>query len=206
MARRLTPRGEERRRQLMDFATVRFAERGYHTTSVAEIVQGLGVGKGVFYWYFESKDALLLAILQEAQRDLRRAQQEAIEGEPDPVHRIELGIRASMRWYAEHRAVNQVSAFARTEERFAAVLRKGTEVAVQDTARHLRDAVDRGAVRDGDVELQANAILGVTRHLARRFLHDAGRPLDDVADEAVAFCMGGLGVNVPATPAVVAGP
>ena len=52
MNRRLTQRGRERHRQLMDYATARFAESGYHPTSVAEIVTGLGVGKGVFYWYF----------------------------------------------------------------------------------------------------------------------------------------------------------
>lgn len=176
----------------MTFATERFAARGYHPTSVAEIVDGIGVGKGVFYWYFESKDALLTAILQEAQRDLRRAQQDAIEGVDDPLRRIELGIRASVHWYAANRAVDQVSSFARSEARFADVLRQGTEVAVQDTMRHLREAVARGTVRDGDLELQANAILGVTRHLARRFLRDAARPIDAVADEAVAFCLGGL--------------
>ena len=49
MNRRLTQRGKDRRRQLMDFAAHRFAENGYHPTSVAEIVQGMSVGKGVFY-------------------------------------------------------------------------------------------------------------------------------------------------------------
>src|SRR5205085_6261795 len=60
MERRLTARGKERRQQLMEFAAARFAEGGYHPTSVAEIVQGLGVGKGVFYWYFDSKEELFL--------------------------------------------------------------------------------------------------------------------------------------------------
>src|SRR3546814_19099987 len=35
----------------MAFATSRFAEQDYHPTSVSEIVAGLGVGSGVFYWY-----------------------------------------------------------------------------------------------------------------------------------------------------------
>ena len=89
MNRRLTQRGRERRRQLMDFATTRFAENGYHPTSVAEIVTGLGVGKGVFYWYFQSKEELFLEILREAQTDLRRSQQQAITDVDDPVRRIE---------------------------------------------------------------------------------------------------------------------
>lgn len=195
MGRRLTPRGEERRRQLMAYATARFADNGYHTTSVAEIVEGLGVGKGVFYWYFESKDALLLAILGDAQKDLRRTQQAAIDGVDDPVARIELGIRASLRWYAQHRALNEITEFARTEDRFAAALAKGTEIAVDDTVRHLRDAIDAGLVRSTDPVLAAHAVLGVTSHLARRFLDAGDRPSDEVADEVVAFCLGGLGAE-----------
>src|SRR5690554_5618804 len=100
--RRLTPRGLERRQQLMAYAAQRFAETGYHPTSVAEIVEGLGVGKGVFYWYFSSKEELFLEILREAQRDLRRAQQRAISGLDDPVQRIAEGIRASIAWSAAH--------------------------------------------------------------------------------------------------------
>src|SRR5437879_1537711 len=101
----------------MEYATQRFAENGYHPTSVAEIVQGLGVGKGVFYWYFRSKEELFLEILHDAQRQLRRRQQIAIGGEPDPVKRIELGIRASMAWFAEHRSLFNLFQFAATEER-----------------------------------------------------------------------------------------
>ncbi|MCB1031978.1 MAG: helix-turn-helix transcriptional regulator, partial [Acidimicrobiales bacterium] len=74
MERKLTQRGEERRGQLMAFAAKRFAENGFHPTSVADITEGLGVGKGVFYWYFSSKEELLRAILADAQRDLRRQQ------------------------------------------------------------------------------------------------------------------------------------
>src|SRR5207249_4993583 len=103
MNRKLTRRGRDRRRQLMDVATERFAENGYHPTSVAEIVQGLGVGKGVFYWYFSSKEELFGEILREAQQQLRRRQQAAIADEADPVGRIELGIRASLAWFEENR-------------------------------------------------------------------------------------------------------
>src|SRR2546423_15430640 len=94
--RRLTQRGRDRRSQLMEFAARRFAENGYHPTSVAEIVEGMGVGKGVFYWYFSSKEELLAEILRDAQLELRRRQQQAIGDEPDPVRRIEAGIRPTM--------------------------------------------------------------------------------------------------------------
>jgi AcrR family transcriptional regulator len=201
MNRRLTQRGRERRQQLMDFAAQRFAEQGYHPTSVAEIVQGLGVGKGVFYWYFSSKEELFGEILREAQHDLRRTQQQAIEDEDDPVKRIALGIRASMRWSSEHPQLHQLFAFAATEERFAPAVRRGEQIAVADAARHVTEAIERGEIRDGDAVVTAHAILGVTTHLARRFVHEQGRPWEEVADAAASFCLEGMLVPVLVTPA-----
>ena len=197
MNRRLTQRGRERRRQLMDFAAARFAENGYHPTSVAEIVQGLGVGKGVFYWYFSSKEELFLEILREAQQDLRRTQSQAIDGVDDPVERIERGMRASLAWSAGHRDQYTLFQFAAIEERFAPAMRKGQEIAVRDARRHVQEAIDRGRVQDLDPDLIAHAILGVTTQLARVFVHEQGRPHEQVADAACAFALHGILVNEP---------
>jgi AcrR family transcriptional regulator len=192
MQRRLTQRGKERKHQLMAYATQRFAEQGYHPTSVAEIVEGLGVGKGVFYWYFDSKEELFLEILRDAQLDLRRSQQAALEDETDPVRRLELGIRSSMRWSAEHRDLHKLFQFASTEERFAPALRKGGEVAANDTIRVVKEAIEAGRIRDSDPVLLAHAILGCTIYLVRVFIHEQNRDADQVADEAVAFCLEGV--------------
>ena len=81
----------------MDTAARRFAADGFHATSVTSIVESIGVGKGVFYWYFTSKDELFGEILTGALRSMRLAQRDAIAGEPDPARRIEWGIRASLR-------------------------------------------------------------------------------------------------------------
>ena len=190
--RELTARGRERRHQLMAYAATRFAEGGFHPTSVAEIVSGLGVGKGVFYWYFDSKDQLFLEILRDAQQDLRRKQQHAIADEPDPLRRIELGIRASMQWFVENRHLMNLFQFASTEERFAPLLRRGQEVALADAVKHVKDGIVAGEIRDGEPEVLAHAILGVISHLARELIRERGDNPEDIADAAVAFCLGGL--------------
>jgi AcrR family transcriptional regulator len=183
----------------MDYAARRFAENGYHPTSVAEIVEGLGVGKGVFYWYFPSKEELMAEILQEAQLGLRRRQQAAIGDEPDPVRRIENGIRASMAWLAENRHLQTLFQFASSEERFSPALRRGQEVALSDVVRHIKEGIGRGRIRDADPDVLAQAILGVTNNLARHFLFERGEAPEQVADAAVSFCLQGLvGVREPA--------
>lgn len=190
--RRLTQRGEERRRQLVEYATARFAENGYHPTSVAEIVEGLGVGKGVFYWYFDSKEELLRAILADAQLGLRRRQRDAIAGADTPTERIERGIRASIEWSIEHRDYVRLFQFAATDDRFSSSLRKGEQVAVRDAARQLQDAMDAGEIAEGDPELLSHAILGVHTHLVHLVHRGMLDPTPDVLDAAVRFCLYGL--------------
>lgn len=192
MDRQLTQRGEERRQQLMAFATNRFAENGFHPTSVAEITEGLGVGKGVFYWYFESKEDLLRAILSDAQRDLRRRQRVAIAELEDPAARIEAGLRASMRWSMDHPAYFRLFQFAATDDRFSGGLRRGEKVAIADAAKHIADAMAAGEIADGDPELLAHALLGVHTHLVQLVHRGALDASDDVIDTAVAFCLHGL--------------
>ena len=192
MKRKLTQRGRERRQQILDESARLFAERGYHPTSVAEIVESLGVGKGVFYWYFESKEDLFLEILASSSYELRRRQQAVIGDEPDPLRRIEVGIRASLEWFREHRHLFNLSQFAATEERFAGVLRQNEAVAIDDITRHLKEAMADGRIPDQDPAMLAHALVGATRHLVRTYLYDRDEPVEVVADVAVRFVMGGL--------------
>jgi AcrR family transcriptional regulator len=192
MSRRLTPRGEQRRNELLAYATERFATNGYHPTSVAELVDGLGVGKGVFYWYFESKEDLFLEILRTGERELRRVQLDAMGDETDPLRRMELAIRASMAWWEAHRELYVLIEFARTEASFASNVRKGEKVALEDTRRLVQEAMDTGVVADGDASIVAQAVLGVSSVLARTQLLGRGRPPQEVADEVIDFCWHGL--------------
>lgn len=190
--RRLTARGEERRRQLLECATQRFARSGYHPTSVADIVGGLGVGKGVFYWYFESKEQLFLEILRTSQQDLRRSQRHAIGDELDPLDRLAIGIRAAMRWWAANPDIATLVQFAATESTFAKALRRGQEVALGDAMVHLKDAVAEGRIRDADPEALGHAVLGLSSHLARELVLRRGDDPDEVADLCTSILLHGL--------------
>jgi AcrR family transcriptional regulator len=176
----------------MEHAAGLFAERGYHPTSVSDIVESLRVGKGVFYWYFSSKEELLAELLKASNHDLRKRQQQAIGDEPDPVRRIELGIRASLAWFREHRDYFAIIAFAATDETFAPVLSRNREIAIGDTIRHLKDGIVEGHIVDEDPEMLAHAIHGVVSELTRYYLLERNEDAARVSDLAVAFCLSGL--------------
>jgi AcrR family transcriptional regulator len=197
-ARKLTPRGEERRRQLLAYATERFATNGYHPTSVAELVEGIGVGKGVFYWYFQSKEELFIELLREGLRDLRRTQRAAVQAETDPVRRIEAGIETALAWWSEHRDLYLLLRFAQTESRFREAVSQSEGVAIRDVTRHVREAMGTGRIPDGDPEVVAQAILGVSAHLARVLLLERNRSHQEVAAATLSFIRSGL--RAPGAP------
>lgn len=52
---------EEKREALVAAAAALFLEHGYEKTSIGKIAQAAGVAPNTIYWYFEDKDALLVA-------------------------------------------------------------------------------------------------------------------------------------------------
>ena len=53
---------DERRTELLDTAQALFYDRGYESTTVDAIIDKVGVAKGTFYYYFDSKVGLLNAL------------------------------------------------------------------------------------------------------------------------------------------------
>jgi AcrR family transcriptional regulator len=54
---------EEKRALIMDTALEHFANEGYFATTINHIAKHAGISKGLMYNYFESKEALLKAII-----------------------------------------------------------------------------------------------------------------------------------------------
>ena len=55
---------EERKDQILDAAAAVFAEKGVHESRMDDIVEKSGLSKGSLYWYFKSKDEILLGIFE----------------------------------------------------------------------------------------------------------------------------------------------
>jgi AcrR family transcriptional regulator len=70
-ARKLSRReelGVESRRKIVEAAGALMAERGFAGTSIAAVSQRSGLPSGSIYWHFESKEALLGAVVEEGAR------------------------------------------------------------------------------------------------------------------------------------------
>ncbi|MCX5859460.1 MAG: TetR/AcrR family transcriptional regulator [Proteobacteria bacterium] len=61
--KKLTAKGQSRKKELLEKALDLFGEKGYHATTIDDIVKAGATGKGTFYWYWQSKDEIFLELL-----------------------------------------------------------------------------------------------------------------------------------------------
>ena len=57
-------KGERRKQDLLNIAYRMFIQKGYENTSVDDIIIEAGIAKGTYYYYFESKEATLEAVIE----------------------------------------------------------------------------------------------------------------------------------------------
>src|SRR5713226_3753756 len=65
-----TARAEETRRRILDAALELFRERGFDSTSTRQIARRAGVANGAAYYYFRSKEEMVLAFYLDTQRQM----------------------------------------------------------------------------------------------------------------------------------------
>ncbi|WP_458460211.1 TetR/AcrR family transcriptional regulator [Paenibacillus sp.] len=60
---RLIKNPEERRNEILDAAEILFVTKGYTKATVMDILQACNIAKGTFYYYFQSKEEVMNAIV-----------------------------------------------------------------------------------------------------------------------------------------------
>ena len=112
---RRTPRttGDERERAILVTAERLLEERALHEISVDDLARGAGISRPTFYFYFPSKEAVLLTLLDRMVEEARERMGEALERfSEDPAHWLREGITAIYETFRSHRAVTLAGADA----------------------------------------------------------------------------------------------
>lgn len=179
--RQLTAQGAERKQQLVDCAAALFAERGYAETRIKDIVEAAGVAKGLFYWYFDNKEALFAEVAADIRLRLRKHQGAAIDPTAEPLVQIRQGTEASVRFMAENAPF-----FSLLEVENGAVTvesrRQGTSQHIADVRSLILAGQRQGGIVDEDPTLLALGVVGAVGYYSH--YHRTGRldvPIDELA-------------------------
>jgi AcrR family transcriptional regulator len=140
-----TKKAEETERKILDAALDLFREEGFEQTTMRAIAVRAGVATGAAYYYFPSKDAIVLAFYERACADMQPGIAEALESAKGLEARLRELIRAKLDSFASYRGV------------LRALLRNGAD------PKHPISpfSPETKAIRDADLVWFAKALDGV---------------------------------------------
>ncbi len=178
-------RWQKRRDEVVDIAAQVFAERGYHRTTIDDLVEATGLTRGGLYHYISGKQELVIQIHQRfIEPLLDEAEQIAAEGRPaDETLRL-LG-EALMRDIAtytdqvtvflhEWRVIEHDPAWAKIRR-----ARKRFEAVIEEV---LRRGVEEGTFEVRDVRLTVLAFLGMINYSYQWYRPDGRADATKLAD------------------------
>jgi AcrR family transcriptional regulator len=94
-------RKEARRRLLLGAATKLFGKNGYHATTVPMIVAEAGSSTGSFYMYFQSKEDVFNAALEELGKAIEEMLEAVTRSQPDVLKRVSDALETACTFLAQ---------------------------------------------------------------------------------------------------------
>ncbi len=186
-----TDRGRKTLRLLLDAAAAEFGEKGFHESSVVSITQRAGVALGSFYTYFDSKDSLFRALVQDMSAQVRITVGPVMAAAPNRLEGERDGLATFLRFVREHKELYRIIDEAEFVD--PPSYRAHYENTVAGYVASLAEAASKGQVRADVEEVHAWAIVGMNVFLGLRYgVLREDRDVQEVANIAVDLLTNGL--------------
>lgn len=167
-----TERGRKTLRKLLDASAVEFGAKGFHEASVSSITRRAGVALGSFYTYFDSKEALFKALVQDLSGQVKTSAGQAVEAlqskrSPTAFEVEEAALASFLDFVREHKEIYRII----DESEFVdpKAYRAHYEATASRILSRLRAAAEEGEVRSDVEEAHAWALMGMNVFLGLRF-------------------------------------
>ena len=159
-------------RKLLDAAAVEFGEKGFHAASISSITQRAAVALGTFYTYFDSKDALFQALVQDMSAQVKSSAAAGIAqlheaGEPSALDVEQSALASFLAFASEHKEIYRII----DESEFVdpAAYKAHYESTAARILERLQAGADKGELRDDLEEAHAWAVMGMNVFLGLRY-------------------------------------
>jgi AcrR family transcriptional regulator len=187
-----------RREQILAAAVKVFARKGFAASRIEDVAAEAGIGKGVIYLYFDSRDELLLSVLSSYAAQTKSML--ASLGSGSPLERLErlvhLVINSAAAQPDHARVLLDLWAMTPSIDDWAdGPLRDMTSVYREyrsSVVDLLREATERGEIRPGVGDHHATVIVGAIEGCLLQWLIDSSIALTELAAPIVSVCIDGV--------------
>jgi AcrR family transcriptional regulator len=173
----------DRTHQIFAAAAKSFQDLGYHGASLADIAERAGLSRASMYYYFPTKEALLMELIREPLTENTRRMEEIVASEGTAATKIDAAIRDLMRSFDHYYPALNIW----FDERFDRILADSgspEQLEILQTQSHyvdlwvklLSDGQDHGEIQAAAMpRLVSFVILGIIVYTSRWY--QAGGPL-----------------------------
>ena len=201
----MTPRpdvSEERKAQIYQAALACFSRRGYHQTTMDDIVAESGLSKGTLYWYFKGKKELFLSLFLEVMGQLGQSWESIVADEEASATDKLLTSMALFRSELEEivpffGVMMEAWALTRHDEDVEDIARKLYEPYLDIMGRVIEEGIASDEFRVESVRATALVILtlfdGITLAMGTGLWHEDWNQIMDAAEELVLHGVGAEG-------------
>ncbi len=194
----------ERRAEILASAKHVFSEKGYGAAGVAEIAAGAGVVEGTVYSYFESKRALLIAVMKEFFEDLIEETRTGLGAVRGTENRLRFIIRRHLETFTSDAGLCRVIIrearpdVALYDEAILELNRRYTELALSV----LEEGVANGTLRSDIVPSVIRDLVygGIEHSVWRSVFTDRELEVGRLADQLADVILGGIVADNRASP------
>lgn len=192
------PKGQDKRRRILDAAVCVFARKGYFAARVSDVARKAGVADGTIYLYFRNKEDILVRLFDEVMSEHVARAREAVRALPSAPQRLLAIAERHLAVLGDNRDLAAV---------FQVELRQSTRFMERFTASWLRDyfelldEVFEGGQQDGTLradvnrKLAAKMLFGALDETVTSWLLSERRyPLKDLAAPVVDLFLRGAAV------------
>jgi AcrR family transcriptional regulator len=171
---RAEARRENRRSAILEAALRTFGEKGFHQTTVADIIQAAGIARGTFYLYFEGKSAIFLELLDGLLAELRGSivGVDRKEGAPPLGVQLDAIVHRVLRTVADNRLLSTI--IIREAVGLGDEVDMRLRLFYQKLLRYIRLALEEGRrvglLRPIDTEVAAICVLGSVKQLMEQYV------------------------------------
>ncbi len=163
---------QEKRRRIIEAASDCIAEKGYHATRLNDIAAAAGMTKGGVYWYFDSKRAIFMTILDNMIITNREIWDEIdhLSEKLAPRELLREGGRIFIRKLTEDRKLqrlyNEIRTEAMKDPEVRAKLFERISMGVDFIKKYFSDALEKGAVKARNTKYLSLCIVTMIMGLA----------------------------------------
>ncbi|ACY96540.1 MULTISPECIES: TetR/AcrR family transcriptional regulator [Thermomonospora] len=178
-----TPKGRRTEAAFLEAARRTFAEKGYFNTKISDIAAAAGRSPGSFYNYYDNKEQLLEALLEEFAQEVMTAS--TLEsGSGDPYEGVRAAVTAYWHTYRKY-LPEMIGLFqmSMTDERFRQRWREHRAAGIRGVLRGLHAAERSGHTIGLDLPTLASALVSLLESFCWTWLGAGGEadvaPPDD---------------------------